>query len=390
MKYIKYLFFLVKIIIAYILAKFMLLNKKYSDVWLFSERSDEAEDNSFFLFKYVRENYFDENVYYLIDFTCNDYYKVKRYGNLINYNSFKHYVFYFLAKKHISAFQFFGVPDNPLIWKLESWGFFKKKRIFLQHGITKAMLPFLTYEETKYNLFICGAEPEYQYIKNHFGYPEQNIKYLGFCRFDNLHESCTKKQILIMPTWRQWIGMTSKRSISLEDKEKFIGTEYFQKYQSLLNNIQLIEFLKREKIQLLFYPHPEMQKYIDLFESNSSYIEIIDRCNSNLQNLLKECLLFVTDYSSIAFDRAYLKKPLIYYQFDQEKYYQNHFKKGFFDEEANGFGPVIKEENDLINSIIEIYEKGEVNNTYINRIVDFFPLYDKNNCERNYEAIKRV
>lgn len=193
-----------------------------------------------------------------------------------------------------------------------------------------------------------------------------------------------------MPTWRQWIGMTSKRSISLEDKEKFIGTEYFQKYQSLLNNIQLIEFLKREKIQLLFYPHPEMQKYIDLFESNSSYIEIIDRCNSNLQNLLKECLLFVTDYSSIAFDRAYLKKPLIYYQFDQEKYYQNHFKKGFFDEEANGFGPVIKEENDLINSIIEIYEKGEVNNTYINRIVDFFPLYDKNNCERNYEAIKRV
>lgn len=130
MKYIKYLFFLVKIIIAYILAKFMLLNKKYSDVWLFSERSDEAEDNSFFLFKYVRENYFDENVYYLIDFTCNDYYKVKRYGNLINYNSFKHYVFYFLAKKHISAFQFFGVPDNPLIWKLESWGFFKKKRIF--------------------------------------------------------------------------------------------------------------------------------------------------------------------------------------------------------------------------------------------------------------------
>lgn len=133
-----------------------------------------------------------------------------------------------------------------------------------------------------------------------------------------------------------------------------------------------------------------MQKYIDLFESNSSYIEIIDRCNSNLQNLLKECLLFVTDYSSIAFDRAYLKKPLIYYQFDQEKYYQNHFKKGFFDEEANGFGPVIKEENDLINSIIEIYEKGEVNNTYINRIVDFFPLYDKNNCERNYEAIKRV
>lgn len=44
LKYIKYLFFLVKIIIAYILAKFMLLNKKYSDVWLFSERSDEAED----------------------------------------------------------------------------------------------------------------------------------------------------------------------------------------------------------------------------------------------------------------------------------------------------------------------------------------------------------
>ena len=49
------------------------------------------------------------------------------------------------------------------------------------------------------------------------------------------------------------------------------------------------------------------------------------------------------DYSSIAFDFAYMKKPLIYYQFDQDKYYTNHFAKGYFDCERDGFGPQMSE-----------------------------------------------
>ena len=30
------------------------------------------------------------------------------------------------------------------------------------------MLPFLTYEKTKYSMFVCGAKPEFKYIEENF------------------------------------------------------------------------------------------------------------------------------------------------------------------------------------------------------------------------------
>ena len=66
----------------------------------------------------------------------------------------------------------------------------KSKSIFLQHGITLSNAKWLYYKNTKKRLFICGAKPEYEYIKKQFGYPEENLKYLGFarlsCKFFNL------------------------------------------------------------------------------------------------------------------------------------------------------------------------------------------------------------
>ena len=44
------------------------------------------------------------------------------------------------------------------------------------------------YKSTKFDKFICGAKPEYEFIKNKFGYDDKRVKYLGFCRFDNLHK----------------------------------------------------------------------------------------------------------------------------------------------------------------------------------------------------------
>lgn len=389
MRYIKYSFGICLIFWTYIVAKFLSLIKK-EEIWLISERSDEAEDNSFFLFKYIRETYPEQEVYYLIDYKSKAYKKLKEYGNTINYNSIKHYIYYFLSTTHISAFQFFGVPDDPLIWKMESWGLFKKKRIFLQHGITKEKLPFLMYENTKYDLFICGAYPEYQYVKENYGYPEGSVKYVGLCRFDNLHNTHSERKILIMPTWRKWIGMTSKRLVTDEDREKFLNTQYFQTYQSLINNKVLQNFLEGKRIKLQFYPHPEMQKYINLFHCESSYVEIVSRESSNLQELMMESMLLITDYSSIAFDRAYLKKPLIYYQFDQEEYYDNHFEKSYFDVENDGFGPVIKDELHLVETMIKMCSMSKMDEEYIARSKKFFPLYDDKNCERTYEAIKEL
>jgi len=50
--------------------------------------------------------------------------------------------------------------------------------------------------------------------------------------------------------------------------------------------------------------------------------------------------LLITDYSNLFFDFAYLKKPIIYTQFDYEEYRKTQYKKGYFDYTIHGFGPV--------------------------------------------------
>lgn len=386
----KHMVDLTKISVGYIVASIMKLKKDNKDIWLISERRDEAEDNGYHLYKYIRENHPEQGVYYIIDKKSKAYKKIEKYKTVIQHNSLQHYIYYFLADKHISAFQFFGVPDDSLIWKLEEKKIVKKSKVFIQHGVTQSKLVFLFYKNTNYRMFVCGAKPEYEYIKENYGYPDSNIKYLGFCRYDNLHDYKEKNQILIMPTWRKWLGMTGWEENFEKDKINFKQSEYFKAYNSLINNKKLNDVLKKYNFELIFYPHPEMQRFVMMFNSESKRIRVANRRNDNLQELLKVSKILITDYSSVAFDYAYMKKPLVYYQFDNEKYYTNHFEKGYFDCERDGFGPVIKREYELINYIEELFKGNIDRKVYIDKSKKFFEKYDTNNCKRTYEAICNI
>lgn len=44
--------------------------------------------------------------------------------------------------------------------------------------------------------------------------------------------------------------------------------------------------------------------------------------------------MMITDYSSVAFEFAYLRKPIVYYQFDKKAFFEKHtYRKGYFDYE---------------------------------------------------------
>lgn len=390
MKILRYLNYFRRICEGYFIS-LVIKNFKKTDVYLISERENEAEDNGYHLFKYIRLNYPDVEVYYLINKNSKNYKKLKFLGNVIEFDSLKHYTYYFLSKKHISAFQFFGVPNNPLIWLLEEKSFFKKKRIFLQHGITKEYLSTLCHEKKGYDIFICGAKPEYEYIRNNFGYPLENVVYTGFSRYDSLHEKrILKKQIILIPTWRQWLGMTASVVDSKLDLEKLVVSNYYKTYNSLLNNSELIKILENNNYELLFYLHPEAQRFREYFKSKSRRIKIIAREEVELQELMKVSEILITDYSSVAFDFGYMKKPVLYYQFDSEEYYEKHYSRGYFDYSLHGFGPVMSTEINLLKHLEHYIKTKKIEDFYKERIKSFFELYDTNNSKRIFEAIKNI
>ena len=82
------------------------------NVWLISERFDQARDNGYCFYKYVRENYPTQKIIYIIDKSAPDYRKICRYKTVIQHNSWMHYYYYCLSKLHISAHVIGCAPHN--------------------------------------------------------------------------------------------------------------------------------------------------------------------------------------------------------------------------------------------------------------------------------------
>lgn len=360
-------------------------NKK---IWLICEGKKDARDNGYVLFQYIREKDKDLPVYYAIDKKCPSYDKVKKYGNIISFGSLKHWIYYMSASKNISIHKS-ASPNEKIFYVLHYYKIVNGHRIFLQHGVTMNNVSYLHYKKTNFELFICGAAPEYKYILENFGYPSNRVCYLGFPRFDRLwNRNINPKQIVLMPTWRSWLGRETNALIS---KINFEETEYYKVYQGLLTDSDLLSFLEEKNITFYFYPHSKMEKYIHLFQSTSPNIKIVNAETADIQDLIAESALMITDYSSVSIDFAYMKKPLIYYQFDQKEFRENHLQVGYFSYEKMGFGPVLYKRADVIQKIKSyVTENYTLEENYAKNIESFFTLRDSHNCERIYKKIAEL
>lgn len=367
----------------------IILRRKRPDLWLICEDENEARDNGYWLYRYIRESHPEQDCVYAINPKSVDYNKVKDLGEVIPYGGYKHWVYYLAAQKNISS-QKGGKPNAAICYVLEVSGLLKNTRIFLQHGITINDVPWLHYCNTKMRLFVCGAKKEYECIRDTFGYPENAVKYLGFTRFDGLHNfQVNKGQILVMPTWREWIATPTSKSKQLDDMTSFTSTEYFQQWNAFLNSKKISALLEKYQMQMIFYPHRNMQKYLNEFSTASDRIIIADWKKYDVQGLLKNSAFLITDYSSIFMDFAYMRKPMLYYQFDQEKFRKGQYEEGYFSYRNDGFGPFCETLDEVCENL-ESYMAQDLQSDpmYRQREEDFFPLWDTDNCKRNYEAIR--
>ena len=267
-------------------------------------------------------------------------------------------------------------------------------RVYLTHGICKDNVPTsYDYRCAGYNIFICGAYPEYEYYKKLYSYPEQNIALTGLCRFDGLINESTKDNIiLIMPTFRDWLRTSdsTKTIASSVECERMKKSDFFKKYSSLLENKDLHNILQYSNTRIIFYLHYTIQPYTHLFKKLllCDRIKICERWEYDVQDLLKKSKILITDYSSVAFDFSYMKKPIAYYHFDYAKYRSEHYKEGFFKYSEHGLGPIIETESVLIEWIRDtIMLNFQMEQKYADRLQNFFVSYDKNNCKRVFEFI---
>ena len=141
----------------------------------------------------------------------------------------------------------------------------------------------------------------------------------------------------------------------------------------------------------VFYPHRDMQQFLDDFSIGSDRIIRASWPEADVQTLLKESVCLITDFSSIAMDFAYMKKRLMYYQFDVDDFRRGQYAEGYFSYEQDGFGKVCYTQEEVLRELETAVREHFVNPAvYVQRHDTFFDLCDANNCERTYRAVKEL
>ncbi|MDO4891353.1 MAG: CDP-glycerol glycerophosphotransferase family protein, partial [Coriobacteriaceae bacterium] len=251
------------------------------------------------------------------------------------------------------------------------------------HGVTalkQVESLFGTQGANPMTYFLTTSHREQEIVTEHLGYDEAHAPVLGFSRWDLLRNTGDVQApvILVMPTWRPWLEELSS--------EAFRESRYFQAFSSLCANPRLEALLERANATVKFFIHPKLSEQLGAFAGGSPRVQFIDAGSMPLNELIMECAMLVTDYSSVCWDVLYLHKPVVFYQFDQDDYLREVGSYLDFDRELPG--PVALDESDCVDAIASVAESGfHMDAASQQKAAPFQELDDTRNRERTYRFL---
>ncbi|HDZ5110838.1 TPA: CDP-glycerol glycerophosphotransferase family protein [Campylobacter jejuni] len=373
-----------------------ILNKDiiYNNPWIFIDRDIEADDNAECLYRYFmkhhNELFVSKRLFFALNRNSIDWERLKNEGfHLLDFNS---YSFRKIARK--ASVLISSHADNYILKHFNKNVYF----VFLQHGVIRDDLSHWL-NSKPINIFITSTEKEFYSIVSNdsrYKFTKKEVILTGLPRHDRLSlaNSQPSKYLLIMPTWRRCL-VDSIHSNSAQKKCNYQITEsqFFIRWSSLLQSQELKYIAEKYGYEIIFCPHINMRPILHLMNV-PDYIHVYTRSNHrSLSELFINSFLMITDYSSVAFEMAFLHKPVIYYQFDFNDYFSldNHTSQlGYFNFKRDGFGPVVQTESELIAELNNIIQFGFSNENYYLNIKNAFKFRDGKSCERIYNEIVKT
>lgn len=143
-------------------------------------------------------------------------------------------------------------------------------------------------------------------------------------------ENDKRKIILYAPTWRDnqhtaTIGYTYKTEVDFDKMKKNLEKDYI----------------------ILFRAHYLVSNSFE-FDKYTNFIYDVSKVD-DINELYIISDILITDYSSVFFDYANLKKPIVFYMYDLEAYRDDI--RGFYFDISELPGPIVRTEDELIDKI---------------------------------------
>lgn len=355
--------------------------------WLISDRVTRADDNGEAFFRYLQKSG-DRHVdaTFVISADSPDYEAMKQIGKVVPFGSYSH------KQALIEADMFISSSADETV--LEPFGdaapYLKGlctcKRVFLQHGVTKDDISNWIMRPNKnlWRIVACAHRERESFCKGNYQYPEETILLTGFPRHDRLLGDAAgttpSRRIYLMPTWRKNLAGANVPGTDMPAANpQFEESSFYRFYQSFISDVRLDDLLREFDCEMSFVLHPSFMSEADKF-TGTDRVTVATSCNYHEAFLDAACI--VTDYSSVVFDFAMLKRPIAYIQFDKEDFFKAHtYTEGYFSYEEDGFGRVCNDAEGLLEELRTILERDfSLDDKYLKRIEEFFYWPDEPRC----------
>ena len=329
-------------------------------------------DSPKYIYEYIAQNHPEYECVWAI----NDGAKIPYGAKTVKRFSFQ-YAYYLAVSKYLV----FNV--RPPLWYrkreeqvfLETWhGTPLKRLVFDQEEVTSASPKYKQqfYRQRKDWDFLVSANPFstktfrscflYEGEMLEYGYPRNDILYwpnkdeIAQQLKEKLGIPKDKKTILYAPTWR--------------DDQHYGSGQY--KFELALD-LQLMKERLQDDYVVLLRTHHYISDHIDVSGLGDFVINLSSYDDISEIYLISD--ICITDYSSVFFDYANLKRPILFYTYDFDKY-KNQLRGFYIDMNTEVPGPLLYTSEQVVQAIEDIDEITEEYKERYDQFYDRFCCYD--------------
>lgn len=272
-----------------------------------ADRHEKAGDNGEYFYDWILANKPEyQNVYFAISKTSNDYQRLAEKGfKLLDTASKSFRDLYKNADVIISSVYSEQIENHrQLRYKRSQTP--NSKFICLSHGVS-----YLPNEQSainanqKINYKVISQSFEVDNLVNTNIWYKQQLPQIGMSR-TKVAESLKQTQtILYMPTW----------NLSAFRTNNITSSELFKSIEAAVTDSKLVTFLDKHNYTLKLVIHPQLSTDFAVWSKLAApSIAIVNGNDFNYQSQISECLMVITDYSSVFFDALSYRKNVIFHQ----------------------------------------------------------------------------
>jgi hypothetical protein len=359
-----------------------LITCKKDFILLYEKETSHYEESASVLYERLIDKGYN-NVYFIVN---RDNIKIqsleeKYKKNLVYKNTLKHIIYFFKCQKFIGTESLahslqLRVADRKVIKKVNDK---RIKYVFLQHGVMY-MISLNSELRTgfrksvyDFHKIVVSSKLEAQHFIDLGGFAKKDLYVCGLLTFDKAYRYDNADKIVIMPTLRRW-----EVNQSAVD---YTQTKYFKMIERIVSAIP-----KNLRSKVIILPHPMM---LNAIRSNKDFSSYIPSGEFSYDDILKECSLLITDYSSISYDAFYRGSNVIFYWEEKDECLKKYGKNTkLMLNKRNAFGDVVFNKEELKSVFNDNYMHDQ-KKKYINRYRKIVEFSDNKNAERLIRMLKK-